>query len=163
MREEATTLRQELSLTQIELKEAMREVADLRKLVEALTGNNEHIKFDTEKKIGRRIISEILPELRDLRNYKVSEKVRAKLNLIEDRLRMIIPAAENPYSILILLSPQEIQIASMIKDGFNTSEIADTLNLGLDTIKSHRRNIRRKLHITGKDIELASYLKSVFA
>ena len=120
-------------------------------------------RFDTEKKMGRRIISEILPELRDLRNYKVPEKVRAKLNLIEDRLRMIIPVAENPHSVLILLSPQEIQIASMIKDGFNTSEIADTLNLGLDTIKSHRRNIRRKLHITRKEIELASYLKSVFA
>ena len=134
MKEDLATLRKELSFLQDKLEESQRELSDCNHLCETLCTNIDQTRFEAERKIGKRIVTEILPELRELRSWKTSAKIRAKLRVIEDRLRMIIPMAENPYSVLILLSSKEIQIASMIKDGFKSMQIADALNIELKTI-----------------------------
>lgn len=46
------------------------------------------------------------------------------------------------------LTPREIEIIRMIKDGMNTTEIAEKLFLGLETVKTHRKNIYFKLSIS---------------
>ncbi|NTW76935.1 MAG: helix-turn-helix transcriptional regulator, partial [Syntrophaceae bacterium] len=40
---------------------------------------------------------------------------------------------------------REIQIASLIKDGKTTKEIARALGIGEGSIDTHRKNIRKKL------------------
>jgi DNA-binding CsgD family transcriptional regulator len=47
----------------------------------------------------------------------------------------------------------------MIKNGMTTDQIAQHLHISPDTVKTHRRNIRRKLDIVGKKNDLASYLR----
>lgn len=54
------------------------------------------------------------------------------------------------------LTPREVEIIRMIKDGLNTSEIAEKLFLGLETVKTHRKNIYYKLSIT-KSTELIKF------
>lgn len=46
------------------------------------------------------------------------------------------------------LTPREVEIIKMIRDGLNTSEIAEKLFLGLETVKTHRKNIYFKLSIS---------------
>jgi DNA-binding CsgD family transcriptional regulator len=58
------------------------------------------------------------------------------------------------------LTPTELQVASMIKKGLPSRKIADRLYISLHTIKSHRRNIRKKLNIQNSGINLESYLRS---
>ena len=163
MSEESTISGNEHSLDNQKAEEIRLELAECKKILESLWEKKNQIRFETEKRIGKRIITEILPEFRDLDNYIMPEKIRVRLNSIKDRLKLIIPSPENPYSILILLSTRENQIASMIKDGYKSPEIADTLNIDLSTVKTHRKNIRKKLKLTGKDITLEQYIKSLFA
>lgn len=54
------------------------------------------------------------------------------------------------------LTPREVEIIRMIKDGMNTGEIAERLFLGLETVKTHRKNIYYKLSIT-KSTELIKF------
>ena len=57
------------------------------------------------------------------------------------------------------LTPREIEICNMIKDGLSTKEIAGILHLSVQTIITHRRNIREKLHIRNKKENLSTYLQ----
>lgn len=54
------------------------------------------------------------------------------------------------------LTRREVEIIRMIKDGLSTGEIAEKLFLGLETVKTHRKNIYFKLSIT-KSTELIKF------
>ena len=56
------------------------------------------------------------------------------------------------------LTPKELQICNMIRNGLAIKEIAEMLHLSSRTIGKHRENIREKLNIKSKKINLASYL-----
>ena len=58
------------------------------------------------------------------------------------------------------LTSREIEICNMIKNGLTSKEIASLLNISSLTIEKHRINIRRKLGIINKDINLTSFLKT---
>ena len=58
------------------------------------------------------------------------------------------------------LTPTEITICNMIRNGTRTKEIAQTRGVSAATINRHRENIRRKLKITNDDVNLATYLQS---
>lgn len=58
------------------------------------------------------------------------------------------------------LTPTEIAICNMIRNGFRTKEIAQTRGVSIATTNRHRENIRRKLNLTNSDINLATYLQS---
>ncbi len=58
------------------------------------------------------------------------------------------------------MTPTEITICNMIRNGLRTKEIAQTRGVSTATINRHRENIRRKLKITNDDVNLATYLQS---
>jgi len=58
------------------------------------------------------------------------------------------------------MTPTEITICNMIRNGLRTKEIAQTRGVSSATINRHRENIRRKLKITNNDVNLATYLQS---
>ncbi len=59
------------------------------------------------------------------------------------------------------LTPREIEICNMIKGRLTSKEIAELLNISLQTIEKHRKNIRRKMGISKKDINLTSFLQVI--
>jgi DNA-binding CsgD family transcriptional regulator len=62
---------------------------------------------------------------------------------------------------LVQLTPREIVICRMILNGSINKEIAEGLSVSEHTIQKFRQNIRRKLKLTGKKINLQSYLQSL--
>jgi DNA-binding CsgD family transcriptional regulator len=58
------------------------------------------------------------------------------------------------------LTPTEIAICNMIRNGARTKEIAQMRGVSAATINRHREHIRRKLEITNSDTNLATYLES---
>lgn len=59
------------------------------------------------------------------------------------------------------LTPKETEICDMIRHGLTCKEMAGLLNIASGTVEVHRINIRKKLGIANKDINLASYLKTL--
>ena len=59
------------------------------------------------------------------------------------------------------LTSREIEICNMVRNGLTSKEIASLLNISSLTIEKHRINIRRKLGIINKDINLTSFLKTL--
>jgi hypothetical protein len=56
------------------------------------------------------------------------------------------------------LTPMEIQLANLIKQGKGNNQIADLMNLSRRTVKVHRYNIRKKLQLDKKRVNLNTYL-----
>jgi len=58
------------------------------------------------------------------------------------------------------LTPTEIAISNMIRNGMQTKEIAEARGVSMATINRHREKIRRKLNITNQNINLATFLQA---
>jgi DNA-binding NarL/FixJ family response regulator len=56
------------------------------------------------------------------------------------------------------LSHREAEIAKLILDGLTNKEIASTLDIAVNTIKNHTKNIYAKLNVTDR-LSLFSFLK----
>ena len=64
-------------------------------------------------------------------------------------------------SLVTTLSASELRIALMIKDGLTSDEIARRLHISSETVKSHRKNIRKKLGLRGSAERLQAYFESL--
>lgn len=59
------------------------------------------------------------------------------------------------------LSPRELEICNMIKNGLSSKEIAELINISPQVVNWHRNNIRKKMGIVNKKVNLVSYLKDM--
>ena len=59
------------------------------------------------------------------------------------------------------LTPQEMQVASLVREGRTTAEIADVLYISEATVSFHRKNLRRKLGLANRGENLRSFLLSM--
>jgi DNA-binding CsgD family transcriptional regulator len=59
------------------------------------------------------------------------------------------------------LTPREIEICNLIRGGMSSKEIAHLLDVTDKTVETHRRNIREKLGILNKRVNLASLLRTL--
>jgi DNA-binding NarL/FixJ family response regulator len=97
-------------------------------------------------------------------NYLKTRSDVNEVNLVESLIEEIVyPITRKRISILDKLTVREMQIASLIKEGRSSEEIAKTLVVSKKTIDFHRANIRKKLGLqteTGQRINLMMYLVS---
>ena len=88
----------------------------------------------------------IEPTLEKLMNTHMNETQKAYLDILHTNLQHIAtPLLKSAdMDIQHKLTPSEIQISNLIKNGRTTKEIADLLHLSPMTVATHRRNIRKK-------------------
>lgn len=58
-----------------------------------------------------------------------------------------------------LLSQTEMNVALLVREGMHSKDIAKHLNISVNTVKTHRKNIRKKLDIQNSNINLSSYVR----
>jgi PAS domain S-box-containing protein len=84
------------------------------------------------------------------------------VGILESNMKEIVsPFVTKLSSRFLSLTPTEIQVASLIKDGKSSKEIASLLHASENTVRSHRFHIRSKLGIKNKKVNFRSYLQSL--
>lgn len=147
---------------EIELLKRKQELEEMNSALEVLLRKREADKIDLEKKVLSNIKTLILPYLEKLKTITRDEQQRIYLKLIESNFKDIL----SPMSLRLKtdfdsLTPTEIKISDFIKNGATNKEIADLLNVTVKTIEFHRHNIRKKLGIKNKKVNLRSRLLSL--
>ena len=143
------------------LEKVNKELLDTNKAVAVLARNIERNRMDTELDITHKITSKIIPLLNDLKTTNSIENVKSGLNILSTHIKALTNGPRLDADKLSKLTMTEIKISSLIKNGYASNEIANKLHLSLHTVKTHRRNIRKKLKIKNLNVNLASYLKTM--
>jgi len=119
-------------------------------------------KEELEEKVLVNVKELVFPFLEKLKSGRLDPEQLAYIHLLESNLNDIISPFLRTFSAKYSsLTPTEIRIGNLIKDGASSKEIAELMNLGIRTIEFHRKNIRKKLGIKNKKTNLRSYLLSL--
>lgn len=145
-----------------ELENNAREMANINKALNMLLRKKEKDHQKIEQNINDHFEKMIQPFLNRLRAGMADKGQQRLLDIIETEVQGILsPFTRKLSEPLIMLTPCEIQIASLIKQGLSNKEMARALNCAVRTIDTHRANIRRKLDLKNKKVNLRSYLSSL--
>ncbi|OVE74968.1 hypothetical protein BVX97_05885 [bacterium E08(2017)] len=154
-----------MQFTEMKLEETTKNLSKQRKqlqqkntaLQEILT-QIESDKIRLRKQISKNIDQQVKPVVAHLKKHASSSQLRY-LEILEDAIKDISVEHGVQRKIdLSSLSPRQVEICSMIRNGMPSKEIADFLGVSVRTVEVHRNNIRKKLGITGKDANLVTFL-----
>jgi PAS domain S-box-containing protein len=141
---------------EIALYEMTKTNAALSRLLKILYMEKERII----KKANQMAQYKILNALEEIRKCGTMDECLQKLRNFHDNVGEFFEAPLVPDGDTAALSPTESQIAAMIADGLTSSEIADKMCISPNTLKTHRRNIRKKLNIHNTGLNLDTFLKN---
>lgn len=153
----------ELVCHKLELENVNKELLQTNRAMSILARNIDKKKKEVEQKIAHTVLMKIIPIINDLKKEKALQKYIAELEVLSVYVKGLAPEADQYNKIVINLSATEMRIATLIKNGMSSQSIADAQHISLETVKTHRKKIRKKLKIRNSDTNLTSYLQSAMA
>jgi PAS domain S-box-containing protein len=152
---------EELSERKKELEIKTLDLEEVNTALKVLLKKRDEDKTVLEEKVLFSVKDLIFPYLEKLKTSNVDHRQKTYLNIIESNLNDIVSPFMSLSSYkLHKLTPTEIHVANLVKQGRSTKEIAEILNLAISTVNSHRDSIRRKLGINNRKINLRTHLIS---
>ncbi len=127
-------------------------------LLYTLTENIQREREHLEKRVALNLRSIVIPSIDKLKRIKALEPYSSELDLIISQIEDVTSNFITDVKIVSKLTPAELRVASLIRNGFNSGDIARKLNISLDTIKCHRKRIRKKLGINKAGFSLKNFL-----
>ena len=145
------------------LRVKTRDLEELNTALKVLLRKRDEDKLELEEKIVGNVKELIFPYLKKLIRGNFGEREKTFLEIVESNLEAILsPFARTLSSKFIKLTPAELQVANLVKLGKTSKEIAALGNLSFKTIEFHRDNVRTKLGIKNKKINLRTHLLSLY-
>lgn len=149
----------ERKVAEEKLKQKTKNLEELNTALKVLLKQVEDSRMELEGKILSNIGELVLPYLTNLKNTRLSTRQLSILNIAESNLNNItssfLPLLKlNNYS----LTPREIEVATLVKEGRTIKDIAELLTVSINTIQFHRTGLRKKLGIKNSSTNLRSYL-----
>jgi PAS domain S-box-containing protein len=130
----------------------------LRVLINKGDMDRKRLEEDLQSNIGQLV----RPFLSKLKTSQSNQERLIYVNILETNLNNILSPFINRLSAAYKnLTPKEIQVAELVKQGKRTKEIAELLGVSVGTVDTHRNNLRKKLELNSKASNLRSHLLSL--
>ena len=152
-------LQKTLDELETRVKERTSELQEINTTLRVLLKNRDEDQKSLQDALQSNIHQLVIPFVQKLRSTQSNEKKAEYLNVLETNLNNITSPFINKLSIAYKnLSPRELQVAALIKQGKSFKDIADLLNLSVGTVNAYRNSIREKLNLVSSETNLRSYL-----
>ena len=150
----------ELQDTNEELERKALELAEANIALKILLQKSSEASSRIEDKIMGNLDQLVTPYLDELAMKSANKDDGTLINIIKTNLEQITSSFTQKLSMKFRsLSPREIQIANLIRQGRSTKEMAGLLNVSQYTVETYRASIREKFGIKNKKVNLTSYLQ----
>ena len=151
-----------LKVREHDLELQHRNLEEANTALKVLLKQREADKAELESRVLTNINETILPYVTKLKERKLKTSNQALIDVIDSNLKDIVsPFLQRLAIAEIMLTPQEIQVAALVKEGRSSKEIADILNVSTTTISFHRKNLRKKLGLDNTRKNLRAHLLSI--
>ena len=116
-------------------------------------------KKDLKDRIRANVENIILPSLDKIRfdNGAKDSVEQHRMTILDLTSSFGLKVADNRMK----LTPREIEVCTLVKNGLTNKEISQLLCIALHTVEKHRRMARNKLGLANKGINLRTYLNSL--
>ncbi len=154
---------------QVELQERKQELLvqskDLEEMNTALRVLLNKANYDREEmeaKVYNNIRDLVNPYLEKLEQVCRNDVQRSYLDMVRKNLDEVVSGfTTNLIRKYASLTPREVQIANMIQQDMTIKEMAETLHISESSVAFHRLNIRKKMGLANKKLNLKTYLRSL--
>lgn len=160
-------------------------------ITEAKIGEEKLLQATRELEAEREKLEKKNIALHEVLDQFQAEKEAVKLRMLLNMKEAIVPTLQrlkescNPGQVLLIesvikelldiaspfigtlkdgyakLTPREIEVCRLIKNGMTSKEIAEALNISRMTVHKYRELIRKKLGLVNNDVSLQSYLQTI--
>ena len=130
------------------------------RVITQLTRDIERLREATERKMALQIRYLLIPMIEHMQK-KEMEKYHSEFAVLIRHIDDITSGFATRIQENNALSFGEMRIALMIKNGLSNVEIAEYLHITPQTVKTYRRNIRRKLGLSGTKSDLDAHLHAL--
>jgi ATP/maltotriose-dependent transcriptional regulator MalT len=155
-------LEQSLYQREKDLEDKAGQLEEINTALRVLIKNRDEDRRMLEIDIQANLKKLVLPYLDKVKKGRLDQDQQTYLELIESSLRKIFsPFIANMNSAFNFLTPMEIEVANLIKEGKTGKEIASLLGVAYKTVETHRYNLRMKLGIQNEKVNLRSFLLSI--
>lgn len=144
------------------LRKAHDELEEINSALSILLKMRQRDKEEVEKKVVSNVKALIEPYLKKLKKTKLTPDQGIYLKILQANLGDILsPFLRNLAMNYSGFTPKEIQVASLVKEGKNTKEIAGLMEITKRAVEFHRHNLRAKLGLHTRKANLRTYLLSI--
>jgi DNA-binding CsgD family transcriptional regulator len=151
-----------LKVQEQDLEAQRKNLEEANTALKVLLKQREEDRVEMENRILQNIKDLIVPYVAKLKDKNLKSGERTLIDIIDANLKDITsPLLRRLTTAKIILTPQEIQVAALVKEGKSSKEIADVLNVSPTTISFHRKNLRKKLGLDNTRKNLRAYLLSM--
>lgn len=154
-------LKEELVKNRSEWESLNRELVQTHQAMSVLAKNIDSKKVELEKKVNTTITSKVMPIIKELLTENRVKRFWPEISSMAEYLNSITTKSELHLKTISVLTETEMKIAAMVKNKMTSKVIAKLMYISLETVKAHRKNIRRKLKINNTKHKLSEYLVSV--
>lgn len=153
------SMEEELKTSETKLKKQKSDLEHksiaLREIIEQV----EKEKRSIQEKVTTNVNEIILPILEKIELYGASTEY---IDLLRHCLEKLTSSfGQKIINQSLKLTPREIEICTLIERGHTNKEISSLLNISCQTVENHRKDIRKKLELTNKKVNLTSFLQHI--
>ncbi len=143
-----------------ELETKTHELEEMNAALKVLLRQREQDRIELEEKVHLNITRLVLPYIEKIKkSFKSDDQNLTNLSILESNLDNIVsPFSHKLSSKLMNLTPNELQIANLIKEGKTTKEISDFMHVSESAINICRHRIRKKLGLSNRKYNLQTCL-----
>ncbi len=152
--------RSDLLAHQHRLENLNTQLLDTNRALSIFAQNIEREREEIERRIALKLRNLIIPMVVKLREDQALYKYGVQLNMLTTQIEDLTSGFAMDSRVAMTLSFTELRIASLVKNGVTTEEIARQLHVAESTVRTHRKNIRRKLKINNAQYSLRNFLNS---
>lgn len=152
----------ERNLAQTQLEKHAKELENANTALRVLLQQVKENKTEMEDKVLDNFARLVKPYLDILEENLANTQQHEYVRMIQENIKKITSDFSQKLSSSYLgLSPREIQIADLVRHGRSNKESACILNVSVNAVEFHRNNLRKKLGIQNKKVNLRTYLLSM--